>query len=78
MKLHSLPFYGRAYQMLMRLSHRFNWHHTVTIHPDGDTMIWCQWCGMKYVSHRRGYKPAISTAGAQGQSTATAPKGPDK
>jgi hypothetical protein len=42
------------YPHLMRLSHRFNWHHTRTCYPDGDTLIVCDWCGLRYVARRRG------------------------
>lgn len=45
--------YGTLYGALMRFSHRFNWHHTRTCYPDGDTMLVCDWCGMRYVKARR-------------------------
>lgn len=54
--------YGTCYGALMRLAHRFNWHHTRTIYPDGDTLVRCDWCGLSQVTQRRDYKPAIYTA----------------
>lgn len=52
--------YGTLYRWLMKLAHRFNWHHTRTCYPDGDTLMVCDWCGLRCVMQRRGYKPAIS------------------
>jgi hypothetical protein len=37
------------YRTLMRLAHRFNWHHMKPCYPDGDTMLWCRWCGIRVV-----------------------------
>lgn len=45
--------YGWAYRTLMRFAHRHNWHHTVTLRPDGDTVVWCQWCGLRDVVERK-------------------------
>lgn len=58
--------YGWAYGALMRLAHRFNWHHTRTCYPDGDTYVRCDWCGLGAVMHKRDYKPAISVGEYQG------------
>ncbi len=37
------------YRTLMRLAHRFDWHHAPTFGPfeDGSTQKWCQWCGLR-------------------------------
>lgn len=43
-------FYRRA----MNLAHRFNWHYAPPIHPDGDTQLWCKWCGFRQTIKRRG------------------------
>jgi hypothetical protein len=64
-------FYGFFYSRLMKLSHRFNWHHTRTCYPDGDTLVVCDWCGLRTVMHRRGDKPAIE-CGAVSTITKTA------
>lgn len=53
-------YYRFLYRHLMRLAHRFNWHHTRTIYPDGDTMLICDWCGMRDVIRRRGQVDAIN------------------
>lgn len=35
------------YSNLMKLDHRFNWHYAPPSYPDGDTVLWCQWCGLR-------------------------------
>lgn len=42
------------YRLVMRVAHRFNWHYAPPCYPDGDTMLWCQWCGLRQVVKRRG------------------------
>ena len=42
-------YYFILYRLLMRLMHRYNLHYAPPIYPDGDTMLWCQWCGFKAV-----------------------------
>jgi hypothetical protein len=36
------------YRFIMRLAHRYNWHYAPPIYPDGDTQLWCTWCGLRY------------------------------
>lgn len=50
--LRKIPGYYIAYRFVMRLAHRFNWHYMPPSYPDGDTMIWCHWCGARYVVKR--------------------------
>jgi hypothetical protein len=38
----------------MKVSHRFNWHYAPPIYPDGDTQLWCKWCGFRETVKRRG------------------------
>ena len=38
---------GFFYRIIMRMSHRFNWHYAPPIYPDGDTQLWCKWCGFR-------------------------------
>lgn len=45
--------YGWFYRNLMKLAHRYGWHKTRTCYPDGDTLLVCDWCGLRYVKHRR-------------------------
>jgi hypothetical protein len=43
--------YGYFYRLLMRLSHRFNWHH-MKPNPHlehGKIHLWCHWCGIRSV-----------------------------
>jgi hypothetical protein len=38
---------GLLYRVTMRLAHRFNWHYAPPVHPEGDTVLWCKWCGLR-------------------------------
>jgi hypothetical protein len=40
------------YRPLMRFLHRFNLHYAPPCYPDGDTMLWCHWCGFRQVVKR--------------------------
>ena len=46
-----IPFYGWFYRRLMRLAHRFDWHHAPVIGPmsggDRQYQRWCKWCGFR-------------------------------
>ncbi len=44
---------GFFYRLVMRVAHRYNWHYAPPVYPDGDTMLWCHWCGMRDVIKRR-------------------------
>ena len=37
----------------MTLAHRYGWHKMEESHPEGDTMLWCHWCGLRVVTVRR-------------------------
>lgn len=43
---------GYMYRLVMRISHKFNWHYAPPSYPDGDTHLWCQWCGFRQTVHR--------------------------
>ena len=43
---------GKLYRFVMRIAHRFDWHHMPAIHPEGDTQLWCRWCGIRIVTQR--------------------------
>lgn len=44
-------YYRFIYRRLMKLAHRFDWHHMRTMGPfeDGSWIVRCDWCG---VTHR--------------------------
>jgi len=42
-------FYNVLYRPLMRLIHKYNLHYAPPIYPDGDTLLWCKWCGFRAV-----------------------------
>ena len=44
---------GKLYRIIMKISHRYNWHYAPPCYPDGDTQLWCKWCGMRYTIRRR-------------------------
>jgi hypothetical protein len=51
------------YRGVMRLAHRYNWHHAVVLRIDGgDVQTWCQWCGFRQTVKRAGDKPAFKAA----------------
>jgi len=43
---------GYLYRFTMRISHKFNWHYAPPIYPDGDTQLWCKWCGFRQTIKR--------------------------
>ena len=44
---------GYLYRLTMRIAHRFNWHYAPPIYPDGDTQLWCKWCGFRQTVKRK-------------------------
>lgn len=38
----------------MRIAHKYNWHYAPPIYPDGDTQLWCKWCGFRETIIRKG------------------------
>lgn len=54
--------YWKGYRLVMRVAHRFHWHYAPPIYPDGDTMLWCQWCGFRAVVKRRNQAGLIQKA----------------
>jgi hypothetical protein len=38
--------------VLMRLAHRYHWHHAPPLYPEGDTQLWCKWCGFRQTIKR--------------------------
>jgi hypothetical protein len=44
--------YYKGYRAVMKLAHRFHWHYAPPCYPEGDTMLWCHWCGLRQVVKR--------------------------
>jgi hypothetical protein len=44
----------KLYRVVMKLAHRYHWHYAPPHDIEGDTQLWCQWCGLRYTSRRRG------------------------
>jgi len=42
-----IMLYGYIYRIIMRITHKFNWHYAPPIYPGGDTQLWCKWCGFR-------------------------------
>jgi hypothetical protein len=40
---------GFFYRSFMTIMHRFHWHYAPPIYPEGDTLLWCRWCGFRQV-----------------------------
>ena len=38
---------GWFYRLIMKISHRYHWHYAPPIYPEGDTQLWCKWCGFR-------------------------------
>lgn len=49
---------GMLYRLMMRVAHRYHWHYAPPIYPDGDTLLWCKWCGFRDVVKRRARVPS--------------------
>lgn len=54
----------RLYRVLMRLAHRFNWHYAPPIYPEGDTQLWCKWCGLRQTIKRAACRDSEKTISA--------------
>lgn len=38
---------GVLYRAVMKIAHRYHWHYAPPICPEGDTQLWCKWCGFR-------------------------------
>lgn len=45
---------GIIYRLIMRFMHKFNWHYAPPIYPEGDTQLWCKWCGFRQTIKPKG------------------------
>lgn len=44
---------GYFYRLIMRIAHRYHWHYAPPIYPNGDTQLWCKWCGFRQTIKRK-------------------------
>ena len=65
-------YYRFVYRHLMRLAHRFNWHHMAVSYPENDKMLWCHWCGARYVIKGPPYKHTLISIAAQCEAKSSA------
>ncbi len=49
---------------LHKLAHKYGWHHMREVYPDGDTMLWCEWCGIRVVTKRGNYTRGLNSGQA--------------
>jgi hypothetical protein len=47
---------GFLYRVIMRFAHKYNWHYAPPIYPEGDTQLWCKWCGFSQTIKRKNRK----------------------
>lgn len=47
---------GRIYQLVMKIAHRYHWHYAPPIYIEGDTHLWCEWCGFRMTLPRVRFK----------------------
>ena len=46
----------KLYRIIMKISHKYYWHYAPPIYPDGDTVLWCKWCGLRDTIKRKNDK----------------------
>jgi len=42
-----IGLYGYFYSLIMKVAHYYNWHYAPPLYPEGDTQLWCRWCGFQ-------------------------------
>ena len=65
-------YYRFIYRHLMHLAHRFNWHYMAVSYPENDKMLWCHWCGARYVIKGPPYKHNMISTAAQCEAKSSA------
>lgn len=58
------------YRGVMRIAHRFNWHHAppiLGIMPGNDTQLWCTWCGFRMTLPRTSTPLSVRDATTGGE-----------
>ena len=43
---------GFFYRIIMKIAHKYHWHYAPPIYPEGDTQLWCKWCGFRQTIKR--------------------------
>jgi hypothetical protein len=46
----------KLYRIIMKISHKYHWHYAPPIYPEGDTVLWCKWCGFRDTIKRKNDK----------------------
>lgn len=54
---------GMLYRVIMKIAHKYNWHYAPPIYPDGDTQLWCKWCGFRETIKRGNYGKNVTGLG---------------
>ncbi len=47
----------RPYRLIMKIAHKYHWHYAPPIYPEGDTQLWCKWCGFRQTIKIRDRQP---------------------
>lgn len=48
---------AKLYRLIMKIAHKYHWHYAPPIYPDGETQLWCKWCGFREtISKNKGLK----------------------
>ena len=51
----------------MKITHYFCWHYAPPIYPNGDTVLWCKWCGFRQRVNKGVLEKGISGVGSTKQ-----------
>ena len=61
------------YRWAMQLAHFYHWHYAPPIYPNGDTVLWCRWCGFRQMIHEHddnaSFKKLVESHGSLGRET---------
>ena len=58
-EFYDYQIWGRMYRFMMKLAHKYNWHHAPPIFPENDIQLWCKWCGNKILPDMMSARNAI-------------------
>ena len=60
-------------RLLMIIAHRFNWHYMPPFQIEGDTVYWCEWCGLCVVHEQPNTASSATAPGASDSDGACTP-----